>query len=122
MKRASATIRIDPANEGVDPAIVAKAVAPDDTAEMTSRLDEGVLETRIERDAVGGLRSTVDDYVVNLGVALQVASTRPDTQDASDASDGENSTTKSGSDVDEGDDEAGDTNDEADGVGEKRQE
>lgn len=73
MKRASATIRIDLAGTNADPRTVAEALEPDDTAEMTSQLDGGVLETHVERGSVGGLRSTIDDHIVNLGVALRVA-------------------------------------------------
>lgn len=81
MKRASATIRVDLGASADDPDIVARAVAPDDTAQMTSRLDGPILETRIERASVGGLRSTVDDYVVNLRVATQVAGIASGTSD-----------------------------------------
>ena len=73
MKRASAAIRIDLAGTNADPRTVAEALEPDDTAEMTSQLDGGVLETHVERGSVGRLRSTIDDHVVNLGVALRVA-------------------------------------------------
>jgi hypothetical protein len=73
VKRASATIRIDLAGTNADPRTVAEALEPDDTAEMTSQLDGGVLETHVERGSVGGLRSTIDDHIVNLGVALRVA-------------------------------------------------
>ncbi|PSP41300.1 hypothetical protein BRC68_15185 [Halobacteriales archaeon QH_6_64_20] len=73
MKRASATIRIDLAGTNADPRTVAEALEPDDTAEMTSQLDGGVLETHVERGSVGGLRSTIDDHIVNLGVVLRVA-------------------------------------------------
>jgi len=47
---------------------VACAVAPDNTASMTTRVDGATVTTDIERDTTGGLQSTVDDYVVNLGV------------------------------------------------------
>ena len=73
MKRASATIRIDLAGTNADPRTVAEALEPDDTAEMTSQLDGEVFETHVERESVGGLRSTIDDHVINLGVALRVA-------------------------------------------------
>lgn len=73
MTEARATIRVDLDGSGVDPAIVAAALAPDDTPEIEHRVDGTVLETRVERGSVGGLRSTIDDYVVNLGVAMRVA-------------------------------------------------
>lgn len=86
MSRTTATIRVDLAGTGTDPAVVARALAPDDTPQMTSRLDGTVLETRIERGSVGGLRSTVDDYVVNCRVATRVAGIADDAIDTNDTS------------------------------------
>lgn len=51
---------------------VARAVAPDNTASMTTRVEAATVTTDVERDSTGGLQSTVDDYVVNLGVAEAV--------------------------------------------------
>ncbi|MFB6270183.1 MAG: KEOPS complex subunit Pcc1 [Halobacterium sp.] len=65
----SATVRTDVD----DPELVAGAVRPDNTAEMETRVEDGAVVTRIERDDTGGLQSTVDDYVVNLTVAVEVA-------------------------------------------------
>ena len=48
---------------------VPRAVVPDNTASMTTRVKEATMTTEIDRDTTGGLQSTVDDYVVNLGVA-----------------------------------------------------
>ena len=48
---------------------IAAAVAPDNTAEMTTRVEGERVVTTIERDSTSGLQSTVDDYVVNLDVA-----------------------------------------------------
>ena len=56
-----------------DPELVAAAVRPDNTAEMDTRVTEDAVVTRIERDDTGGLQSTVDDYVVNVTVASEVA-------------------------------------------------
>ncbi|WP_336036872.1 KEOPS complex subunit Pcc1 [Halobacterium yunchengense] len=56
-----------------DPERVAAAVRPDNTPEMETRTDGDAVVTRIERDDTGGLQSTVDDYVVNLTVAVEVA-------------------------------------------------
>jgi tRNA threonylcarbamoyladenosine modification (KEOPS) complex Pcc1 subunit len=64
-----ATIR----TEVAEPALVAGAVEPDDTTEMTTRVDDGAVVTTIERETTSGLRSTADDYVVNLRVATQIA-------------------------------------------------
>jgi tRNA threonylcarbamoyladenosine modification (KEOPS) complex Pcc1 subunit len=65
----TATIRTDVD----DPAHVAAAVRPDNTSEMETRVEDGAVVTRIERDDTSGLHSTVDDYVVNLTVAVEVA-------------------------------------------------
>lgn len=65
----TATIRTDVA----DPELVADAVRPDNTDEMETAVEDGTVVTRIERDDTSGLRSTVDDYVVNLTVATEVA-------------------------------------------------
>ena len=51
---------------------VAAAVAPDNTPEMTTRVEGETVVTTIERDSTSGLQSTVDDYVVNLRVAAQL--------------------------------------------------
>ncbi|MFB6121594.1 MAG: KEOPS complex subunit Pcc1 [Halobacteriaceae archaeon] len=53
------------------PETVARAVRPDNTEEMTTRVDDGAVVTDVERPDTGGLRSTVDDYVVNLTTAVQ---------------------------------------------------
>ncbi|WP_135304506.1 KEOPS complex subunit Pcc1 [Haloarcula amylovorans] len=52
---------------------VAAAVSPDNTDEMTTRVEDDAVVTTVERDSTGGLQSTVDDYVVNLRVAAQLA-------------------------------------------------
>ncbi|MBX0284875.1 KEOPS complex subunit Pcc1 [Haloarcula salinisoli] len=51
---------------------IAAAVRPDNTAEMTTRVEGETVVTTIERDNTSGLQSTVDDYVVNLRVAAQL--------------------------------------------------
>lgn len=51
---------------------VAGALRPDNTEEMTTRTDGSAVETTIERATTGGLHATVDDYVVNLDVAVQL--------------------------------------------------
>ncbi len=79
-------------DDGVDPTIILEACRPDNTDEMTTRLecdgDERTLVTTIERDATGGLQATLDDYLVNLDVANTVAQcgdrfVRPDRPNAS---------------------------------------
>jgi hypothetical protein len=54
---------------------VGAAIEPDNTDQMTTSVEDGTIITTIERETTAGLRSTVDDYVVNLGVALAVART-----------------------------------------------
>ncbi|MFC5279615.1 KEOPS complex subunit Pcc1 [Halorubrum rubrum] len=55
-----------------DADLVAAALAPDDTDSMAVRVDGDAIDCRIERPTTGGLRSTVDDYVVNLRVAERI--------------------------------------------------
>jgi hypothetical protein len=52
---------------------VAGALRPDNTDEMTTDVDGDTVVTEIDRDSTGGLQTTVDDYVVNLQVAVQLA-------------------------------------------------
>lgn len=58
---------------------IARALGPDNTAEMETTVDGRRIVTTIERDSTGGLQSTIDDYVVNLQVAVQLATTDGDT-------------------------------------------
>ncbi|QFU83362.1 KEOPS complex subunit Pcc1 [Natronorubrum aibiense] len=57
-----------------EPDLVVRAIRPDNTDEMqTVVADDGdAVVTQIERETTGGLHSTVDDYVVNLEVAVDV--------------------------------------------------
>ena len=57
------------------PAVIAAALAPDNTAEMSTRVDDGAVVTTIERTNAGGLRTTADDYVSNLTVAQRITDT-----------------------------------------------
>jgi tRNA threonylcarbamoyladenosine modification (KEOPS) complex Pcc1 subunit len=75
MKRA--TVR----TEHDRPELVAAAIAPDNTDEMSTRVEadadrtRGTVVTTIERETTGGLRTTADDYVTNLIVAQQLIDT-----------------------------------------------
>lgn len=62
------------------PELVAASLRPDNTPQMDTRVEDGTLVTDIERDSTSGLQSTVDDYVVNLTVAVQLAETADRTQ------------------------------------------
>jgi len=55
------------------PERVAHAVRPDNTDEMTTRVEGDAVVTTVERGSTGGLQATVDDYVVNIRVAAQLA-------------------------------------------------
>ncbi len=59
---------------------IARAVSPDNTAEMTTQVEDETVATTIERETTGGLQSSLDDYVVNLTVAAQLAN-QPSTND-----------------------------------------
>ncbi|TKX78775.1 KEOPS complex Pcc1-like subunit [Halorubrum sp. SD626R] len=87
----------------VDAALVAAALAPDDTESMATRVDGDAIACEIERGTTGGLQSTVDDYVVNLHVADRIAerarahraargpdANTADSANAADAEDGAN--------------------------------
>ena len=52
-----------------DPHSVAAAVSPDNTEEMETRVEDGKVVTRIEREDVESAGATADDYVRNLIVA-----------------------------------------------------
>lgn len=54
------------------PGTVARALRPDNTAEMTTTVTDGHVETTIVRDGTGGLRATATDYLANLRVAATV--------------------------------------------------
>lgn len=51
------------------PELVAAAVGPDNTDEMSTRVEGDQVVTTVERETTGGFRSTVDDYVTNIAVA-----------------------------------------------------
>ncbi|MFB6085528.1 MAG: KEOPS complex subunit Pcc1 [Halodesulfurarchaeum sp.] len=57
------------------PEQIARAIEPDNTPEIGTTVEDDTLITTIERDSTAGLRSTTDDYVVNLAVAIDVART-----------------------------------------------
>jgi len=66
---------------------VAAAVEPDNTDSMATAVEARTIRTEIERETTGGLQTTVDDYVVNLGVATAVIEAVEGTaRDAADSS------------------------------------
>jgi hypothetical protein len=73
----SRTARVETTHE--EAALVAAALAPDDTDSITTKIDATRIVTDIERETTGGLQATVDDYVVNLTVAETVIDTVRDT-------------------------------------------
>jgi hypothetical protein len=92
-----------------DPVVVARAVRPDNTDTMETAVAEDRVVTRIERPTTGGLRSTVDDYVVNLRVAEQVAATARGEETT--AVDDRDTAAVDGDAVDESEEVSGGTND-----------
>jgi len=98
MRRATITTTHDDAAVA---ARVAAAVAPDNTDEMTTDTDGRAVVTTVERATTGGLRSTVDDYVVNYTVATRLSegtdatTNRANAAAAADAHDDTNTDTKS---------------------------
>ena len=52
-----------------DAEAVARAVSPDNTDEMETRVEDGKVVTRIERENVESAGATADDYMRNLIVA-----------------------------------------------------
>jgi hypothetical protein len=51
---------------------IATALAPDNTAEMETVVEDSTVRTTIARESTGSLQATIDDYVVNLQVAVQL--------------------------------------------------
>ncbi|QPV63476.1 KEOPS complex Pcc1-like subunit [Halosimplex litoreum] len=86
-----ATIRT---THGADEAAerVAAALAPDDTAEMATRVEGEAVVTTVTREGTSGLRSTVDDYVVNCRVADRLGGADHETDDATRTTDGTDTT------------------------------
>lgn len=71
--------RIETAHETAERAsTVARALAPDNTAEMRTVTEGSTVVTTIERETTGSLQSTLDDYIVNLQVATQLGTTDGD--------------------------------------------
>ena len=73
MRRATIRSELD------DASVIARAIRPDNTDEMDTRVETDedgtptTVVTEIERETTGGLRTSVDDYVVNVDVARRVA-------------------------------------------------
>ena len=67
----AATIR----TKSEDAEILASSVRPDNTPEIDTQVDDNRIITTIERETTGGLRTTIDDYVVNLAVAQEIVQT-----------------------------------------------
>ncbi|SIR13303.1 hypothetical protein SAMN05421858_1544 [Haladaptatus litoreus] len=75
MRRATIRTELDDAD------VVAASLDPDNTPEMKTSVEDGEIVTHIERETIGGLQSTVDDYVVNLSVAAQTVQIANDYND-----------------------------------------
>lgn len=72
---------------------VARALEPDNTPEMNTRVVGSTVVTEIERNATGGLQATVDDYVVNLQVAAHLTTADAGNADGESTPEGNASTT-----------------------------
>lgn len=68
--------------------LIANSVRPDNTDEMTMTVDDDAIETTLERETTGGLRTTVDDYIVNLQVAAAIKQRRNETTTTDDTKEG----------------------------------
>lgn len=55
------------------PEVVAAAIVPDNTTEMATDVEDGVVVTHIERETIGGLRATITDYLRGISVADETA-------------------------------------------------
>lgn len=56
-----------------DPEAVAGAIQPDNTTDVTTGVDDGQVVTTIRRSSAASLEATIDDYLLNLDVAMRVA-------------------------------------------------
>ena len=63
-----AIVRTDHSN----PERIATSMRPDNTAEMETMTTDDSVITAISRADVGGLQTSIDDYLVNLQVAEQI--------------------------------------------------
>ncbi|MDY6775162.1 MAG: KEOPS complex subunit Pcc1 [Halobacteria archaeon] len=81
------------------PEKVALSVSPDNTDEMETEVNGSKIVTRIERDSLGSLLSTADDYVRNIEVAAEIVDRDEDTDTRGDC-DGDNSDIEIDSDND----------------------
>ncbi|AWB27797.1 KEOPS complex subunit Pcc1 [Halococcoides cellulosivorans] len=64
------TVRTDH-GDGDRAQTIARSLRPDGTAAMDTRTDGATVQTTIDRPTTGGLRTTLDDYLVGLQVAVQ---------------------------------------------------
>lgn len=87
---------------------VAAAIAPDNTDDIETRIRNGAVVTDIERPTTSSLEATLDDYVVALGVASEVAGIA-----AEHAGDRGVATAAEGDDAPEPGGDAGDASDDA---------
>ena len=54
---------------------ISRAVRPDNTDAMETNVEGSQVRTRIRRGTTGGLHATVDDYIVNVDVAVKTHTT-----------------------------------------------
>lgn len=68
MRRATIESTVD------QPGVVEAALAPDNTSDVDTRVDDSgeKVRTTIQRKTTASLEATVDDYVRNLDVAIEI--------------------------------------------------
>ena len=53
------------------PGLVAQSIAPDNTSSIDTKISGNSIIATVQRDSLGSLRSTIDDLLVNLQVAVK---------------------------------------------------
>jgi len=76
------TTRIILETEHDDPDSVALAISPDNTKEMSTKVERGKIITTVQRDGLSSAGATADDYARNLIVADEILSEKGISTDA----------------------------------------
>ncbi len=54
------------------PILVAQSITPDNTPSIETKIEGNSVLATVQRDSIGSLRSTIDDLLVNLHVAVKI--------------------------------------------------
>ena len=54
------------------PSLAAQSIAPDNTSSIETKTAVNSILATVQRDSLGSLRSTIDDLLVNLHVAVKI--------------------------------------------------